>query len=179
MIYFTSDLHLDHANVIKFCDRPFAHVDQMNSALIKNWNGIVAPNDDVWVNGDFCFGDFDKWQMYCNMLKGNKFLIRGNHDRLQDGQIIKAGFSAVYDLHVLKHNHQKYVLCHYAMRTWPSSHKGSFHLYGHSHGDIPDYGLSFDVGVDANDFKPVSIDQVDQRMLVKIKEGACATNHHV
>ena len=87
--WFTSDLHLGHANIIAYCNRPFKDVDEMNSELIRRWNERVKPEDTVIHNGDFCFkssgntgnGQKTKAQTWEQYLNGKIIFIRGNHDR--------------------------------------------------------------------------------------------------
>lgn len=81
MIYYTSDLHLGHANVIRHCDRPFADADEMDAALINNWNAKVHRNDTVYIVGDFLFRAKRPAEGYLSSLKGKKHLIIGNHDK--------------------------------------------------------------------------------------------------
>lgn len=82
MKYYISDLHFDHTNVIKFDNRPFNSVEEMNSALIHNWNSVVKKSDIVYVLGDFCFGNTERTNELFNQLNGKIILIRGNHDRI-------------------------------------------------------------------------------------------------
>ena len=77
---YISDLHFGHANVIRFDDRPFSDVAAMEDALIQNWNSVTDQNDTVYILGDFCWGKEDEWKRILPQLKGNKVLIRGNHD---------------------------------------------------------------------------------------------------
>lgn len=81
MIFFTSDLHLGHANVICHCNRPFASVEEMDETLIRNWNQRVKTNDTVYVLGDLMFRNQKPPEEYLDRLKGRKHLITGNHDR--------------------------------------------------------------------------------------------------
>lgn len=156
MIWFTADLHFNHKNIIKYCNRPFNSVEEMNKTLIDNWNKRVSRDDLVYVLGDFCFGNSD---YYLKQLNGSKILIFGNHD---DTNIRKNKglFRAVYDILKIKERGKTIMLCHYAMRVWAKSHFNSYHLYGHSHGTLPPVGKSLDVGVDCHSYSPISIDQV-------------------
>ena len=77
--YFTSDTHFGHANIIKFCNRPFKNVEEMNQKLIENWNSVVGPNDLVFHLGDFAFGGQPLWRYIREQLNGNIILIKGNH----------------------------------------------------------------------------------------------------
>jgi len=150
MIFFTSDTHFGHANIIRHCVRPFENVTTMDEALIKNWNACVSKVDTIYHLGDFVWRK-DRVDYYKSRLNGKLILLKGSHDRGVDlPQILE-----------IKVEGQIIVLCHYAMRTWPRSHYGSWHLFGHSHGRLNDnVGLSMDVGVDTNAFLPHSFDAV-------------------
>ena len=78
--WFTSDMHLGHANIIEFTDRPFKDIEDMNSKLIANWNARVKPNDTIFHLGDFCFHSGLSANSYLKKLNGNVILIKGNHD---------------------------------------------------------------------------------------------------
>lgn len=82
MIWFTSDTHFGHQNIIKFCDRPFESVDHMNSAIVNRWNEMVAPGDTVYHLGDVALGQLEKSLPIMRRLHGYKILIPGNHDRI-------------------------------------------------------------------------------------------------
>ena len=78
MIFLTADTHFNHANIIKYCNRPFSSVEEMNETIIKNWNKHVSHSDMVIFLGDLCFKDsVDTWLL---KLNGNKVMIKGNHD---------------------------------------------------------------------------------------------------
>lgn len=79
MIYFTSDLHFWHQNVIRYCNRPYKTVEEMNEDMVNKWNSIVKPEDDVYVLGDFSLA-FRPVEIYSFRLNGNKYLVPGNHD---------------------------------------------------------------------------------------------------
>ena len=78
-VYFTSDLHFYHANVIKYCNRPYFSVEEMNKDLIYQWNSEVCSNDDVYCLGDFSLA-FRPVELYSSVLNGKKYLLPGNHD---------------------------------------------------------------------------------------------------
>lgn len=159
MDFFTADLHLNHGNIIKYCNRPFDNADAMNKTIINNWNNKVSANDTVYVLGDFCFyGDIVN---IAKTLNGKKILIKGNHDYKQSKRNLLEAFESVHDLYTYRYNGNKFTLCHYAMRVWPSSHYGTRHLFGHSHGALKEVTPgSMDVGVDCHNFTPLSIDEV-------------------
>lgn len=172
MKYFvTSDLHFSHSNIIKYCNRLFQNVDEMNSTLIKNWNEVVSFNDTIFVLGDFCLSrNLNEINSIANQLNGRKILIKGNHDLFEKEDYLSNGFDEVYEhcLEIYLHN-SFWVMCHYQMARWNNSHKGSFHLFGHEHWN-QQYELKhslytqlffserkYNVCADANNFKPVDL----------------------
>lgn len=156
MYFFTADQHFGHKNIIKFCNRPFSSVEEMDDELIKRHNEIVKPGDYVIHAGDFALAPRERAHIYISCLNGSHCFIRGSHDRWMDSR-----YQEIWEKTI---NGIKLVVCHYAMRTWAASHYNSFHLFGHSHGNLPPYGKSFDVGVDAHNFYPVSFDEVCEIM---------------
>ena len=172
MYFFTADLHLGHANIIKFQQRPYDNVDQMDRCLIDNWNKVVSPGDTVWILGDFSFND---QQRYLSQLNGTKCLVLGNHDinkhRGKFNQIneFKRLFNYVCEYTELTIDKQFIVLSHYPFLAWNKSHHRSWQLFGHVHGaliDIPGL-LHYDVGVDCNNYTPVSFNQIKSIMSKK------------
>ena len=135
----------------------------MDEALIRNWNSVVGPSDVVWHLGDFSMGTKGA-EEYLNRLSGQINLIVGNHDK--KALRIRDRFASVSNLRRISVDDETIVLCHYAMKVWEYSHHGSWHLYGHSHGNLPDdkTSLSLDVGVDCWNFTPVSMAQLRERM---------------
>lgn len=167
MIYFTSDLHLGHTNVIKYCDRPFKDSGEMDAKLINNWNDIIKHNDEVYIIGDFTLKSLDNAINYAKRLNGRKYLIKGNHDIFTKRQEAVEGFEWIKEYHKLKINGQDIILFHYPIEFWDKKHHGSIHLHGHSH-NKSEYNIKqkemgnkrYDVGVDANDYRPVSIYEI-------------------
>ena len=194
MIYFTSDLHLGHANAIGFTSRPFLDVEQMNEGLIKNINETVMTNDELWILGDFAFK--------VNMAAAKQFrdqincktvhMITGNHDKDYMRDHI---FQSVQHYKELKTEYGKFILFHYPIYEWNGAHNGTIHLHGHIHSTgsyntanlqkkyidrfpeksfMKDSALGlriYDIGVDANNYRPISIPQIAELMnLRSIKE---------
>jgi calcineurin-like phosphoesterase family protein len=174
-IWFTSDHHWGHANIIRFSQRPFADVEDMDEALVQRWNGVVKKGDTVYHVGDiFLYKDLQRAHAIRDRLNGQICLIKGNHESV--ALRMKDRFAWVKEYAEVKipdpdapGGERLIVLCHYAFRVWNKSHHGSWHLYGHSHGSLPDdpNALSFDVGVDCHDYTPVSYGRVKEIMATK------------
>lgn len=160
--WFTADTHFGHANIINYCNRPFASVEEMDEVMIERWNERVKPNDVVWHLGDFAFyKSYDKLKEIFDRLNGVKMLIVGNHDY---SNTLELDWYEFNPMQTVMFGKQSIVLCHYAMRVWHSSHRGALHLYGHSHGTLEADNQSLDVGVDCWDFCPVNIDEIRERL---------------
>lgn len=169
-IWFSSDWHLSHHGVIKYDNRPFKDIYEMDETIIENYNNLVGDKDDFYFLGDFSFADQKTTDQYLSRLKGNLFFIKGNHDHTK-GTVKLYQKHGVYlgELNKITINKQDVILCHYAMKVWNRSHHGSFHLYGHSHHSLPDdpNSLSFDVGCNGWDYKPLEFEQVQGIMSKK------------
>lgn len=155
--FVTSDTHFGHRNIIKYCDRPFNSVTEMDNALIDNWNKKVRNGDRVFVLGDFTLSLNVSYINYLlNKLNGHKILIRGNHD---SRKVLKSEkWALIRDVYNLRYKGYNFWLSHYAHRAWPRN--CGFHLYGHSHGNIGEYPKSLDVGVDCWNFNVLNINDV-------------------
>lgn len=167
-IWFIGDTHFGHANIIRYCNRPFETKEEHDDALVKNWNSNVAPNDHVYHLGDVGFGSPQYLYSVLQKLRGKIYLIKGNHDGPALREPACQRFQFVKDVHFLTTQFQgkkiQIFLSHYAHRTWNHSNHGSYHLFGHSHGNMPPFGRSFDVGVDCWNFAPVSLETIVQKM---------------
>lgn len=161
-VWFTADTHFGHASIIRFSNRPFSSVEDMDETLIQRWNERVKPDDVVWHLGDFAFHK-SKEQLITlfDRLNGHKCLITGNHDHSDTRRLLWTNIKALTTLNLDK---MPIVLCHYGMRVWDRSHHGSLHLYGHSHNTLPGNNQSLDVGVDCWDYRPVNIDEIRARL---------------
>jgi calcineurin-like phosphoesterase family protein len=173
-IFFTSDHHFGHKNIIEFSKRPFASVEEMNETMITRWNEKVGKDDTVYHLGDFALMSSGKTRQLIGRLNGKIHLITGNHE--SSALDCANEFTWVKDYHELTvpdpdgYKGERFlVLFHYAMRVWNASHYGSWHLYGHSHGDLAydETSLSFDIGVDCHDFYPLSYEEVKAIMAKK------------
>jgi calcineurin-like phosphoesterase family protein len=187
-IFISSDPHFKHYNGVLHCNRkpwiinnpnydcnkpyhfknnnPLAvNLEKHDNDLISNWNSIVSKGDIVYILGDFAWKDHNHYIM---ALNGKKIMILGNHDKMS--QEVLKNFTEVYDFGVRKKiNGQDISLSHYAMRTWASSCHGSWQLYGHSHARLwePWDALSFDVGMDCWNYRPVPWEIIKKKMAIK------------
>lgn len=158
-IFFTADTHFGHANALTKGWRQFSSTEEMDETIIENWNKTVGRKDVVYHIGDFKMA---KW-LYTSRLRGKITLIRGNHDHKK--ALIGESFTEVRDVLFLKELH--IFMCHYPMRTWHKSHYGSFNFHGHAHGGLKEWDNQMDVGVDCWDFRPISFEEIKNRMSVK------------
>ena len=174
MTYFTGDTHFFHKNVIEYCNCPYKSVEEMNEALIANWNARVGHEDTIYHVGDFIFSSATKAKAIFDRLNGHKHLVVGNHDDFN--RMLKLGWESVSYYKEIKVEDQKIVLLHYAMRVWNKSHRGAWQLYGHSHNSLPDdpNARSMDVGVDAHNYAPISFEEI--REIVN-KKNFVAVDH--
>lgn len=141
----------------------------MDEALISNWNERVRPGDRVYHGGDLSFHrDRDRTDAILDRLHGQIHLVEGNHDAKRLGYY-RHRLASLDTLKEIRIDGQKIVICHYALRVWNRSHLGAWHLYGHSHGNLADdpNSLSMDMGVDPNDYRPLSMDDVAAHMATK------------
>lgn len=178
MKYYIADTHFDHANMLKFepeC-RPFRNVDEMNEALIQNWNAKVKPGDEVYILGDFCFDTKGpRANNFLRRLNGQKFLVRGNHDAFLEAKEFDQSllvwvkmYHELYD----EVNGEKVHVClfHYPIAVWNRKHHHSYHLFGHIHSNKADgshhaleFNLgdhAFNVGADVRDLEPKTLQEL-------------------
>lgn len=173
-IWFTSDEHYFHKKISEYQGRPFSSVEKMNVTLISNHNAVVNPDDDVWHLGDFAFAKINQIEWLLHQLHGRHHFCRGNHDKELlkhiDYLIDKRLFVENDKDAEITVNGQFIVLHHYGKRVWNRSHHGSWQLFGHSHGSLPPYGKSVDVGVDSPwitgkaEYRPFSFTELQRYM---------------
>lgn len=130
MKFYISDLHIGHANAIRFDNRPFRDLQDMQETIIRNWNNVVGTDDEVYILGDM-FWKNDEAPAILEQLNGSKYLVLGNHDRM-NSQMEKY-FVWIKDYATIKDNKKHLVLCHYPIAHWKNADNGTIHLYGHIH----------------------------------------------
>lgn len=170
MIFYTADLHFNHTNIIKYENRPFNSVEEMNEALILNWNSKVTKSDQVFILGDFGFGNTELLMEIIIRLNGMKHLIRGNHDYFVDNKKFDPSlFQWVKDFYYHKTGKGNFFLCHYPMLSWQCKEHGAFLLHGHTHTKPMEFDSPFilNVGVDKHNFFPLSTTEVLSALAAK------------
>lgn len=168
--FFISDTHFFHANIIKYENRPFANVREMNEEMIRRWNKKVSPEDNVYILGDFSFGKVDETCELLKRLNGKKYLIKGNHDKVVKTKRVADMFEWIKPYHVYKDKKTglSAVLFHFPIYTWDREHHGALHFYGHvhsgSHHGNPYHPQAINVGVDVNNFEPIEFMEIMELM---------------
>lgn len=166
MTWFLSDLHLNHKNIIEYCNRPFSSVEEMNKTLIENWNKIVYSEDTVYCLGDLCLGPADQTRELVSQLHGKIILIRGNHDSDAKLNIYKDMGIEVKDIAYLSYGGLWFVMCHFPMtneeflKMVQEDNSEVVIVHGHVHDKVPFYTEathSFNVSCDVTQFAPVPI----------------------
>lgn len=173
--WYSSDLHLNHKNILRYSKRPFKDVMEMNEALVNNWNSRVKQDDIAYILGDLGFGNVVK---YLKRMNGIKHLVAGNHDDdLLDDPEFRAQFKSIDKVIECTINNQFIVMSHYAHRVWRKSHRGAWMLYGHSHSSLPDdpNALSIDVGVDCHNYAPISFKEIQ---VIMSRKNYKPVDHH-
>ena len=153
MKYFTSDLHHKHKNICNYTNRKLQVQPEEHDQWLTNiWNDTVLPSDIIYHLGDLSFATkYDVVAEFVSGLKGQKFLIKGNHDRTEFLDRLKADnlIQNWYDYKEIKIGENKVVLFHFPISAWHQQHRGSWHLHGHSHGSHKQNGKILDVGLDS------------------------------
>lgn len=164
MKFYTADLHLDHENMIGYCDRPFRDVTEMNEALIRNINETISDDDDLYILGDFTLRTKRSVVTgFVNSLRGRVHLVVGNHDYFADAAWAKDAFASVDWYKEIHDKGKKVILSHYPIYAWHGKNKGAYHLFGHVHKQLYPYYTwtnAFNVGVDVQNYKPVTLAQL-------------------
>lgn len=175
-IFYTSDSHYGHKNIITLVSRPFKTVEEMNKRLIDGWNSVVQPSDIVYHLGDVTLGNKYMAQEFLSQLNGNIIILSNpwHHDKnwlprgytFGDFHSKFSGIQIMPPMLSLKIDGFRLHLSHYPIADWDRMHSGGIHLHGHSHGTYQQKGNILDVGVDCHNFRPITLEEI----LRKIKE---------
>lgn len=172
MIYYTSDLHFGHKNIIKYENRPFESIEDMTKGLIERWNNKVTNNDIVYILGDFALKN-----QYMNKAKilecfkrlnGCKYLVPGNHDNyltkdfIEEISIDDNNTWIMNSLTEIVDEYRIVILCHYPIEEWDGKYHGTYHVHGHIHSQdiIHNIPKRFNCGVDVRNYEPVTLDEM-------------------
>lgn len=195
-VFFTSDTHFGHKNILRFCNRPWATIAEHDQALIQNWNDIVPEDAVVFHLGDFCYkgGGFPTIQHLKGLLHGQIVLIRGNHDpdtrKTQNFQKLQQLFTGVYDLLQIEVEGQRILMSHYPLLTWPHAYgqHPTWQLFGHVHlrkriTSLDAFTVEqccrptqYEVGVYLNGYRPISFQNLKERIEYQVKNKCNVLN---
>ena len=186
-IWFTSDTHFGHRNIMTYCDRPGSTIEDHDEMLIENWNAVVGEDDIVFHLGDFAFAPDKRWKELVKMLNGHIYLILGNHDIVRwPGRVVMSAFDGVAQQAILKIEGRTVILNHYPFLCYGGTYKGEqgavWQLFGHVH--TKDIGVKgqddervamrfpyqYDVGVDNNGYAPISWGGVKAKIEAQYRE---------
>lgn len=190
-LYFASDAHFGHSNVIKFDNRPYDDIREMDEAIITNWNSVVKPNDIVFYAGDMCMRSPNYLKPIVDRLNGDIYVALGNHDRRRELEKLNR-FKIIRDrleINVLDNdgkegrNYQHIVIDHYPLLVWNKHHRGSWLLHGHCHqslkgtsiGDVYYTRKVEDIGLNGWNYTPPSYDQIKSVMNSRV---IATIDHH-
>lgn len=154
-VWISSDLHFNHNSILKFCPktRPFSNVEEMNEAIIKDWNSKVQPNHTIYNLGDFCFfRTKEEINQVLDRLKGKMVFIKGNHDRVELIECLKERNIPVHDYIEVKFNKLLICMSHFPYLEWHACQRGSIMCHGHTHSTINHLNVGtrrIDVGWDS------------------------------
>lgn len=183
-IWFSSDLHLNHSKIIEYCNRPFSNVEEMNETLINNWNRVVKPEDIVFCLGDVALGGSSAWNTLIPKLKGKIHLVLGNHDIRNWRNSYSNLFESVSEQLTVEIDKKTFILTHFPLLcyhgTW-GTEMNVINLIGHVHTLKANnsgkdferlqylFPTQYDVGVDFNDYRPISYNQVMEKIKYQIE----------
>lgn len=194
-LWFTSDTHFGCENIIRFCGRPFKSAAEMDEELICRWNDTVPEDGIIFHLGDFCQGRKKEWESILKRLHGHKYLILGNHDMTYSGKGAVRWFEQVAQQMTIRVGAQTILLNHNPFLCYGGAYRDTWQLFGHVHsGPLSKTGLDhprlkmlfprqYDVGVDNNDFRPVSFREVRAKIEAQViaareTSGMLMSNHH-
>ena len=187
-VFFTSDTHFNHDNILRFCARPYETAAEMNEDLIRRWNSKVGKNDIIFHLGDFAWGGATKWIPILERLNGVKILCLGNHDESNITPTSEVYFKDIkYQYKIMVGKYQVY-LNHYPFLTWGGVYRENvWQFFGHVHSVSavnPTYNTGtdakrlvhlfpsqYDVGCDLNNYTPLSFDEIKKIILKQIENG--------
>ena len=178
MYYYTSDLHLGYEKILSLCKRPYSTIEEMNEAIIRNFNEVLDKDDILMILGDVsCYGVNPAGLL--SRINGKKVLIIGNHDAEPlHHRSFRKEFIDIRDHELIRDNDTKIFLNHYPLAEWDGYYKGIWHFYGHVHNSdqgagfyMQYYPTAVNVGVDLNDFKPKTAKELMDKHIARFEEA--------
>ena len=182
-IFFTSDTHFHHENIMRYSNRPFVSIEEHDRTLIENWNKKVPKNGIVYHLGDVGFASSECLNNILSQLNGKIHLIVGNHDHKHILKQQCKFFESIEMQYTIQIGEQQILLNHCPMLCFPGAYRGWWQLFGHVHSgprvfdglDLPRLNMLFptqyDVGVDNNNFTPVSFYEVQKIIQERIDKS--------
>lgn len=162
-----ADTHFGHSNIIKYCNRPFVTVEEMDRQIVEKWNSVVEKDDIVYHLGDFALGNVSKVSEYRKQLKGKIFLIQGNHDGYNIKRYYEAGFDKVYDKPIIYQDF--FIMSHQPLFITSSMPYVNIHGHVHNNPEYTDYSSNtFCVSAERISYTPILFDEVIRLMKTKI-----------
>ena len=173
--FITSDEHYGHEKIIEYLHRPYATVREGIELMIARHNEVVPRNKNIVTlhAGDMFWNTLTQEEAadILYKLNGSHAFLYGNHDELMERSpwlraafVFVKGENKIGGAHIVKWQNTKILVSHFAHRVWERSHKGSYHVFGHSHQELPPMGKSFDIGVEGHNYRPWSLEEIDAKM---------------
>lgn len=170
MIYYISDLHIGYKNAIRFDERPFADIDEMEREIVRRWNEKVGADDDVYILGDVFYRYKGSRADFLKRLGGRLHLIVGNHDfEILKNEAALGCFESVDKLRQIVDDGRRVVMCHYPIISWNMKHFGAYHVYGHVHANINEGTIfmmkqerAFNAGCMINNYEPCTLLELEE-----------------
>ncbi len=162
------DLHFLHEKIVGIFSRPTT-IKEHDQWLIDRINSKVCKNDDFYILGDVSMANKIDTEKLLSKINGRKHLILGNHDDNIKNSTAFKSISQIKDFNFNSENYSNIhlVMCHFPIASWNRKVHGSCHIHGHTHNRFENKGLSFDVGVDAQNYYPISLEEVLDKMTKK------------
>lgn len=165
-----SDLHFGHENIIKYSNRPFETVEEMNSTIITNINKKVKNGHDLFILGDFCIGGNDMIADFCSQINGNKFLVLGNHDSKSPKRFRELGFDEVFKYPIILE--EFYILSH--KPVFLNDNMPYVNIHGHIHQNVElcesgGKNMYYNVCVEQLDYSPIDFNKIKEYYTVELE----------
>lgn len=159
-IYVCSDTHFNHTNIIKYCNRPFNSVEEMNKTIIDNWNSVVSDEDTVFFLGDFCLGKREDVIAFGKQLKGHKILVMGNHDRVTASAFTEAGFETIYKKPTLIKFDEYDITIQFSHAPVYDTQYQYPNIHGHIHDKLENDAKHFCACVEQISYTPIALEDI-------------------